>query len=262
MDERPSIPEETAHTFAIHQSFENLDSGWRSFPGHYFLYASSGAFVLDVGDMRWILPPHRAAWIAAETPIRVRVEGVVTCTSVLFAKGTIDPPQFDCRVFPISTLAREMVQHASRWGPERNRADKVANTFFLSLASVCEELAAHPDQFWLPQGKSSEMKEGLEWVLSQLEEAPSFADLAQNVHLSERTLARRFKEEIGLTWRQFVRRARMIRSMEMLAEDRYKIIEIAQTVGFSSVSAFNRAFRDFSGETPSAYRQRLANSSG
>jgi hypothetical protein len=71
--------------FGFYQEFATLDGGWSSFPRHYLLYASSGVFHLEVAQALWLLPPQRAAWIAADAPIRVSIRAPVTCCSVLFA---------------------------------------------------------------------------------------------------------------------------------------------------------------------------------
>jgi AraC-like DNA-binding protein len=183
--------------------------------------------------------------------------GPGTTSSVLFAEGSIPRPEFSCRVFSVSTLAREMLLYAVQWGPERDGEDSTADTFFRALATVCTELAAAPDEFWLPTAQSAELRQALEYTLAHLIGKPTFAEVAGAVHVSERTLARRFTEETGMTWSEFVRRARMIRAMELLAEPDSKVINVVDAIGFSSVSAFNHAFRAFTGETPSSYRKRL-----
>src|SRR5436309_3640724 len=74
-------------TFGINQVFDKaFDSGWVQFPGHYLLYASTGAFHLEVGHARWLLPPQRAAWVAAGTPLRLTGAGPGTTSSVLFVE--------------------------------------------------------------------------------------------------------------------------------------------------------------------------------
>ncbi|MCX6044627.1 MAG: AraC family transcriptional regulator [Chloroflexi bacterium] len=243
--------------YGFHQAFTTLEASWRTFPSHYLLYAATGAFRLEVAHAQWLLPPQRAAWIAADVPIRVTIQAPVTCSSVLFAKGSIPTPPFDCRVFAISPLAREMIHYAMRWGADRDPQDKSADRFFLTLAEICRELAATTDQFWLPRAHSDELKRALAYTVDHMAAEPNFAEVADIAAVSERTLARRFAEETHMTWRQFLQRARMIRAMELLAVGNTKVIETALATGFSSISAFNNAFKNFTGETPTQYRQRF-----
>lgn len=250
------MPEAIAYAF--HQRFATLDADWRTFPHDYLLYASTGAFQLDVDDATWALPPHRAALIAAGTPIRVRLIAPATCASVLYMPGVLPAFAFHCRVFALPTLAREMLQHAMRWGPERDPNDAAADHFFLALANVCLELAAVPDAVWLPRVRSRELSRAVEYALARLDAPLHVPDVARAAGVSERTLARRFADEAGMPWREFLLRARMIRAMELLAGTAQALAEVAYSTGFESVSAFSTAFRRFSGETPASYRRRVA----
>ncbi|MDZ4719706.1 MAG: AraC family transcriptional regulator [Roseiflexaceae bacterium] len=244
-------------TFGINQVFDAaFHSGWLTFPGHYLIYASTGAFQLEVDRIRWLLPPQRAAWVAGNVPFQLSAERPGTTTSVLFAESAIPPPAFECRVFAVSTLAREMLSYAVRWGAERDEQDTTADTFFRALATVCSELAAHPDLFWLPSAQSSELRLALDYTLAHLSDKPTFAEVARAAHVSERTLARRFVTETGMIWSQFAHRARMLRAMELRVAPAMTVIEVVEAVGFLSVSALTHAFRTFTGETPSSYRKR------
>ncbi|MEO7913533.1 MAG: AraC family transcriptional regulator, partial [Roseiflexaceae bacterium] len=151
MSSAPDLETNPSIAFGFYQEFAALEGSWNSFPRHYLLYASSGVFQLEVAQMQWLLPPQRAAWIAADVPIRVSIRAPVTCCSVLYARASLPPPVPSCRVFALSPLAREMIRYAMRWGPERDPADAAADNFFLALATVCNELAATPDQSWLPR---------------------------------------------------------------------------------------------------------------
>jgi len=244
--------------FGILQQLQSLDASWRTFPRHYLLYASAGTFRLEVASAEWLPPPQRAAWIRAGVPVRISIGARVTCCSDLFAIDRIEPPAADCQVFAMSPLAREMIRYAMRWGPEHDADDQAAERFFLALASVCLELAATPDQFWLPRARSSELSRAIQQTLDRLAERPSFGQIARAAGVSERTLARRFAEETHMTWRQFLRRARLIRAMELLAKGSTNVTETVYATGFERPSAFVSAFRDFTGETPSQYRKRFA----
>lgn len=245
------------YSFGIFQELSQLDSGWQTFPGRYLLYASSGTFILDVDAKRWLLPPQRAAWVCANKRIRISAPSNVTSCSVLFADGSIPPPPDDCRVFAVTSLAREMVQYAMRWGIERNSRDEQADVFFAALANVCLELAAQPEQFWLPTVHSSELTAAVEYIMNRLDHPLRAHEVATAVNISTRTLTRRFSDEARMTCGQFIHRARMLRAMEHLANFDLSILEVSYAVGYESISAFNAAFRIFSQETPSQYRRRF-----
>ena len=77
------------------------------------------------------------------------------------------------------------------------------------------------------------------------------------IGLSERTLSRRFNAATNMTWRQYLLQSRLLRGMALLTEPRRTVIDVATTVGFESVSAFTRAFKNLTTETPTAYRTRV-----
>ena len=72
--------------------------------------------------------------------------------------------------------------------------------------------------------------------------------------LAPRSLARRFEDEAGMTWRAVLRRMRVLRAIEELAAGEDSVTAIAHAVGYTSLSAFNTGFRDLTGRTPTQYR--------
>ena len=78
------------------------------------------------------------------------------------------------------------------------------------------------------------------------------------VGLSERSLRRQFVQATGMTWQEYRRTNRVLRAMALLVESGHTVVETATAVGFESLSVFNRAFRDLTGEQPTAYRRRVS----
>lgn len=74
--------------------------------------------------------------------------------------------------------------------------------------------------------------------------------------ISSRTLSRRFVTETGFNFTAWRQRARMMRSLEMLAAG-MSVTAIALDLGYSTPSAFIGRFRRSFGETPAIYRARL-----
>lgn len=80
------------------------------------------------------------------------------------------------------------------------------------------------------------------------------SSLASTLCVSAFHLCRVFKAYMGVTIQQYRSQLRLRRSLEMLADDRRDVLDIAVTLGYSSHSHFTRAFRASYGTTPSQYR--------
>jgi transcriptional regulator GlxA family with amidase domain len=82
-------------------------------------------------------------------------------------------------------------------------------------------------------------------------------EVTRAVGVSERTLRRVFQAQLGMSWRSYLLRARMLRSMALLAQPDRTVLEVSTAVGFDDVGAFARSFARHCGETPSAYKRRI-----
>ncbi|HET9987214.1 MAG TPA: AraC family transcriptional regulator, partial [Kofleriaceae bacterium] len=86
---------------------------------------------------------------------------------------------------------------------------------------------------------------------------PSLADIAEQLHMSERSLQRRLAEE-DATFDTVLDDLRHSLSLRYLAERQIAISEVAYLVGYSEPSAFHRAFKRWTGSTPTELRRRVA----
>ncbi|WP_338865066.1 helix-turn-helix transcriptional regulator [Myxococcus stipitatus] len=248
-----------ASAFCLTDTLSPFTSAWHTHRRHQLLYAASGALHLEVAEAQWLLPPQRAAWIAAGTRHRVRTtQGATLCTVYLEPSRVPTAPQGDCRVFVLPPLAREMLLYSIRWGPERSPRDKVAESFFATLAHLLSEWSAEPRDWKLPRARTPELERAMAYTLAHLGGPVTVAGAARAARLSQRTLARRFEDEARTTWRRFLHDARMLRAMELLAEDGARVTQTAYAVGFESLAAFTHAFTAFTGERPRDFRQRVA----
>ncbi|AGL16066.1 AraC family transcriptional regulator [Actinoplanes sp. N902-109] len=221
---------------------------------HYLLCASTGALRLEAQGQAWLLPPARAALIEAGRPIRVSIPQSVTTASVLFDTAIAAPPPAPLTVFDLSPLARALVTECGTWGESDEPLPPYAETLFAALAAVTWRLAEKPSPVVMPVGRSPELRRVLHLTEERLGDQVRFEDLADEIGLAPRSLARRFADETGMTWRAALRRMRVLRAIEELAAGDTPIITIAFTVGYASLSAFNAAFKELTGRTPTEYR--------
>lgn len=221
---------------------------------HYLLCASAGALRLEAQGRAWLLPPARAALIGAGQPIQVSVPRPATTASVLFDTGFAPPPPAPLTVFDLSPLARCLVAECGTWGEDDQPLTAYAETLFAALAAVTWRLAEQPSPVVVPVGRSAELRRALRLTEQRLAGDVRFEDVAAEVGLTPRSLARRFSDETGMTWRATLRRMRLLRAIEELAAGDTPVTTIAFMVGYTSLSAFNAAFQELTGRTPTEYR--------
>jgi AraC-like DNA-binding protein len=82
---------------------------------------------------------------------------------------------------------------------------------------------------------------------------PDFETLAQQLHMTPRTLLRRLKER-GSSYRQLLDEARRRDGIQLLEDPTLTLADIASRLGYSSAASFSRAFRAWTGETPGIFR--------
>lgn len=95
------------------------------------------------------------------------------------------------------------------------------------------------------------------YTLSHLDHV-TVSDVIRAVGVSERTLRRTFSTHLGMSWRSYLLRARVLRSMALLAQPGRSVLEVSITVGFDDAGAFARSFARHCGETPSVYKRRIS----
>jgi len=96
-----------------------------------------------------------------------------------------------------------------------------------------------------------------ETALELLEQNPGFkiADIAEQLHVSERHLRRKIRQLIGLTPNEYIREIKLQKAKQLLEQRQYETIrEITYVLGFSSSSYFAKIFQERFGCAPSDYQ--------
>jgi YesN/AraC family two-component response regulator len=88
-------------------------------------------------------------------------------------------------------------------------------------------------------------------------DAISLAETARAMHVSTFYFCKIFKRATGLTFTDYVGRVRIEKAKNLLLNPHLRISEIAYTVGFQSLTHFNRVFRKLTGAAPTVFRESL-----
>lgn len=129
------------------------------------------------------------------------------------------------------------------------------------LPTANPELALHNDELvrrYLAEMQQGNVADRVRAVLAEgngVSATP--ASVAAALGMSVRSLQRRLSE-LGVSYLSLVQVVRTDLARAYLLEDRYSVTEIAFRLGFDDASAFSRAFRRWTGVSPTEYRARAA----
>jgi len=95
------------------------------------------------------------------------------------------------------------------------------------------------------------------WVVKQLlkNSEPTPDQTAKQLRMSPRTLQRRLQQQ-GTSFKLLVEEVRKEQALQHVQNSSMPLAEIAFVLGFSEVSAFHRAFKRWTGQTPIEVRKR------
>ena len=84
---------------------------------------------------------------------------------------------------------------------------------------------------------------------------PKLARVASTLYVSERTLKRRLQEEEA-SFQALVDQVRLERARDLLASTTMNLSQIADSLGYADAANFTRAFKRWTGLSPSHFRNR------
>lgn len=219
----------------------------------YEVLAGDGALLMVLhraGERRLGLRLSNEQTLVAITEISREVSGGDFCPEAVFfrhpAPGDISAHEdyFGCPVH--FDADRDAVRVSAARARQPNRlGDAQISRFF--DAHMERELAGLPDNSGLTQRVRIQVSQHLS------EGVPALSAVAGALGMSARTMQRRLAEQ-GRTYQDVVDLARRELAERLLRDTDYSLIEIAFLTGFSDQSAFTRAFKRWSGQTPRSYR--------
>jgi AraC-like DNA-binding protein/ligand-binding sensor protein len=124
--------------------------------------------------------------------------------------------------------------------------------FAQHLSSLSNQLVVREEASELPAIRAART-----YITEHHAEELTLAQVAQAVNMSPFYFCKTFRRSTGLTFTDYVARVRVEVVRQMLLDPNKRVSEAAFAAGFQSLSQFNRVFRRISGESPSAYREKL-----
>jgi AraC-like DNA-binding protein len=146
--------------------------------------------------------------------------------------------KFECERNCLTFVRADIVDHLVTANDELARInDEQVETYLASFLAV------------------STAREVVGKIVEQLPDGPpSQKQIAEALHVSNRTLQRKLKDE-GTSFIDLLQDTRLQLAEKYLAQPQRSVVEVAYLLGFSEPSTFSRAFKRWTGQAPVDYRQ-------
>lgn len=209
-------------------------------------YALEGVVRVTVGNSSWIVPPLRAIWIPPQALHEVATLEKARLRALYVHADAVPFQRPECVVLAVSPLLRELIVALSQ-------ADEDAPREALLAALLLDELsrsATRPICVALPSDKR--LKTLCDTLIADPASALTLHDWSLRVGASERTLARLFEQDLGLTFGQWRQQVRLAHAAPLIARG-LPLSQVAAELGYASQSAFSAMFKKTFGLSPSAF---------
>ena len=102
---------------------------------------------------------------------------------------------------------------------------------------------------------SAAVEKAVHYIHIHLHEKITLRDAAEAAGFSPYYFSRRFREETGMTFVDYIQKERIEAAESMLVYSDFSIAQISEFLNFSTQSYFIRIFRKYKGVTPGCYRK-------
>jgi len=216
-----------------------------------FVYSFCGVMEVKVGQDHYIAPPPYGVWLPPGVlHVGQNREATSYCLISIDAEYLKKLPKNPC-ILAVNPLMRSILEYLRdhfQGAPLQEEDERL-------LLALRDQLArAECAGSYLPDTEDALLAP----VLRELRACPgdnrSLSDFARAVNTTERTLIRRCKTELGMTFTEWRQRLRIMAALSMLAQGQ-TVENIAFDLGYSSASAFIVMFRKLMGMTPDEFRK-------
>jgi len=214
---------------------------------HQLVYVSCGVLAVQTDRRAWVAAAHRAIWIPARTWHQHRVYGDASVHTYAFSTSRTPLPADGPTVIAVDGLLRELLVACTEPGLPASEARQIRAV----IRSRLHRAAVQP--LTVPTATDPLLAHACSLVIDDLSRPRTTTWLARNVGTSERTLARLFRKEFGMTYPQWRTTTRVFHAMIQLAEGA-NVTQTAHRCGWATTSAFVSTFAKTTGQTPGAYR--------
>lgn len=207
-------------------------------------------------EITYIVPPTRAVWVAPGSRHYITVLKAAEFRTLYIDASATPEGWQGCRVLVVSPLLRELVQSLDPTAGAPLSASRES-----CLSTLVLDEITHADTQALgvplphPQNGDKRLRALCQAVLRAPAERATLSEWAAGIGASERTVARLFRDELGMSYQQWRQQAILAHALPLLTRGQ-PVSEVAAASGYASDSAFSAMFKAAMGQPPSYFQNK------
>lgn len=242
----PVDPDATQRpVFVLADRHDRAQGPWHRHRRAQLLHVSAGAPSVETHRARIVIPPQRAVWIGPGVEHRIVSRAPFWLTTCYLEPDLVTVPS-GVHAIGIDRLTDELLIAASHVGGDYPPDGPDARL----IAVLLDRLPVlAPANIYLPQPDDARLRRITDRLIAAPEGNETLAVLSADAALTERTAARLFVKQTGLTFGRWRQHLKLQAALEHLSAGA-SVTEAAFAVGYADVSSFIAAFKQLFGTTP------------
>lgn len=137
-------------------------------------------------------------------------------------------------------------------------APEASHKYYSALLQKAKQRKGQPKENETNKISKIEIQHAITYIKAHLcEKSLCLNTVAESIFISPFYFSRLFTQEMGISFVKYVNTLRVEKACAMLCENRLKIYEISEIIGFQNETYFHQVFKSIKGKTPKKYQRDI-----
>ena len=222
-----------------------------------FLYTEGGVVHVKTKTRMYYLPARHYMWIPAGVRHAIYPSSPKVIMRNLYFPIKSNASTFYKKegIYHINNLVMELLLFTKNWNGDITKSQKNKYPIVNAFRVLLEQSVSKSLRLELPHPTDGKLISITNYLSDTIDQEHLLPKLASNISMTDKSLYRLFKKDIGMSFIKYYTQLRIFKSLEYLMNSDYNISQIANIVVYISLPTFSNTFSKIIGKRPSEYRK-------
>ena len=243
--------------FCYHNPMDSILIEHHSHKKGQFLYTEGGVVYVKTDTRMYYLPARHYMWIPAGVRHSIYPSSPKVIMRNLYFPIKSSASEFYKKegIYHINNLLMELLLFTKNWNGDIRKSQKNKYPIVNAFKTLLEQSVSKSLHLELPHPTDTKLISVTTYLSDKIDEEHLLPSLASKFSMTDKSLYRLFKKDLGMSFIKYYTQLRIFKSLEYLVNSDYNISQIANMVGYSSLPTFSNTFSKVMGKRPSEYRR-------